>query len=150
MINIEHEDPIIRAYILFGQTSMVAKKYTDAYFYKKTGLSGIKFIVLQTLANNKGTMTPSKIAQWVYKERHNITTLVNRMSRDGLVVAKRSSKDRRSVNITLTDKGREVLMQAMPVAREIVDQVMSSITDRDTLLLEKLLRGLNKDTRTAS
>jgi len=68
------------------------------------------------------------------------------MKKEGLVVAKHSRKDRRSVNITLTDKGREVLMQAMPVAREVVDQVMSPITDYDTLLLEKLLRGLRQNT----
>ncbi len=145
MINVEHEDPIIRAYILFGQTSMVAQKYTDACFYKETGLSGIKFIVLQTLARNKRTMMPSQIAQWTYRERHDITTLVDRMSREGLVVAKRSSKDRRSVNITLTDKGREVLNQARPVAREITNQMMSSISEGDALQLEKLLVVLRQN-----
>jgi DNA-binding MarR family transcriptional regulator len=90
-------------------------------------------------------MTPSKIAQWTYKERHNITTLVNRMSREGLVVAKRSRKDRRSVNITLTDKGREVLNQARPVAREIVNQMMSSISEGDALQIEKLLVVLRQN-----
>lgn len=33
-------------------------------------------------------------------------------------------------------------MQAMPVAREIVDQVMSSISEDDALLLEKSLMVL--------
>jgi len=67
------------------------------------------------------------------------------MKRDGLVVAERNPKDRRFVSVSLTDKGREVLMQAMLVAREIVDQVMSSISVDDALLLEKSLRTLRQN-----
>jgi DNA-binding MarR family transcriptional regulator len=53
--------------------------------------------------------------------------------------------NRRFVNVSLTYKGREVLMQAMLVAREIVDQVMSSVGENDALLLEKSLRTLRQN-----
>lgn len=68
------------------------------------------------------------------------------MKREGLVTAERNNRDKRFVNITLTDKGREVLGQTMPVAREIVNQVMSSTTEGDAILLEKLLRVLRQNT----
>ena len=71
--------------------------------------------------------------------------LVNRMRQDGLVAAERNSNNKRFVNVTLTDKGREVLRQAMPAAREIVNQVMASIAERDAILLEKLLRVLREN-----
>jgi len=67
------------------------------------------------------------------------------MKQEGLVAAERSSSDKRLVNITITEKGREVLNQAMPVAREIVNQVMSSLTEGDAILLEKLLRALRQN-----
>ena len=54
------------------------------------------------------------------------------------------------MNVSLTDKGREVLMQAMLVAREIVDQVMSSISEDDALLLEKSLRVLRQNAHQGS
>ena len=146
LINIDHEDAVLRTFILFVQTAQAVLKYTDAHLYRGARLSIVKLVVLRALASNNGVMTPSEIAEWTQTERHNITTLIDRMKKEGLVVAKHSRKDRRSVNITLTEKGREVLMQVMPVAREIVDQVMSSITDHDTLLLEKLLRGLRQNT----
>lgn len=57
----------------------------------------------------------------------------------------RNSSDKRFVNIILIDKGQEVLRQTMPVAREIVNQVMASITERDAILLEKLLRVLREN-----
>ena len=145
MIDVDHDDTILRAFILFVQTGQAVLKYADAHLYRKARLSTIKLIVLQALAGNNGVMSPSEIAEWTQTERHNITALVGRMRQDGLVIAERNSRDKRVVNIKLTDKGREVVMQAMPVAREIVDNVMSSITEQDAALLEKRLRVLRQN-----
>ena len=128
MIDIDNKDSTLRAFILFVQTGQAVMKYADAHLYRKTRLSTIKLIVLRALDSNNGVMPPSKIAEWTQTERHNITALVGRMRQDGLVVAERNSSDKRFVNIKLTDKGREVLTQAMLVAEEIVNNIMSSIT----------------------
>jgi len=90
-------------------------------------------------------MMPSKIAEWTDTERHNITAVINRMSQDGLVVTERNSSNKRLVNIILTDKGKKVLTQAMPVARDVVNQVMFSITEGDAAQLEKPLRVLRQN-----
>jgi DNA-binding MarR family transcriptional regulator len=145
LIDVDHEDTIIRSFIMFMQTAYAILKYADAHLYRKARLSISKLIVLRVLASNKKVMTPSEIAKWTQTERHNITTLIERMKRDGLIRTERNPRDRRFVNVSLTDKGREVLMQAMPVAREIVDQVMSSISEDDALLLEKWLRVLRQN-----
>lgn len=145
MIDVDHEDTIIRSFILFVQTAYAVLKYADAHLYRKGRLSISKLIVLRALASNKEVMTLSDIADWTQTERHSITTLMERMKRDGLIRTERNPKDRRFVNVSLTDKGREVLMQAMPVAREIVDQVMSSVDEDDALLLEKSLRVLRQN-----
>ena len=134
MINIDHDDTTVRILMLFVQTAHAVLKYADAYFYRKARLSVIKHMVLQALANNGGTMTPSEIAEWTLRERHNITTLADRLKKDGLVRVIRNKKDRRAVNITLTDKGREVLSQSTLAAREIVDQVMLSISEGEAVL----------------
>jgi len=144
LVDVALEDTIQRTFILFVQTADAVLKYADASFYK-AGLSVIKFVVLQLLAVKGGAMTPSEIARWTLRERHNITTLVNRLERDGLVRAERNSRDRRCVDVTLTDRGREVLSQATPVATEIVNQVMSSIGEDDTVLCEKWLRILRQN-----
>jgi hypothetical protein len=64
----------------------------------------------------------------------------------GLVTAERNtSGNKRFVNGNLTDQGRELLGHAMPVAKEIVDQVMLSITGGDGALLEEKLRILRQN-----
>ena len=90
-------------------------------------------------------MRPSEIAEWTQTERHNITTLIDRMRQEGFITTERSTSDKRHVNVTLTDKGREVLSQAMPVAREVIDQVMSSVTESDAAQMEKSLSVLRQN-----
>ena len=145
LIDVNLEDTVLRTFILFVQTARAVLKYTDAHLYRKTRLSTIKLIVLRALASNGGVMRPSEIAEWTQTERHNITALIDRMRQEGLIEAERSTSDKRHVNVILTDKGREVLSQAMPVAREIVNQVMSSISEGDAVLLEKSLGVLRQN-----
>ena len=145
LIDVNHDDTILRTFILFVQTARSVLKYSDADLSRKARLSTIKFIVLRVLANNNRAMTPSEIAEWTQTEPHNITTLIDRMRRDGLVTAERNTSDKRLVNITLTDKGREALNRTMPVAKEIVDRVMLSIDEGDVALLEKYLQTLRQN-----
>ncbi len=144
-IDVNLDDIILRTFIMFVQTAHTVLKYADAHFYRKAGLSAIKFIVLRGLAFHGGSMRPSEIAEWTYREPHNITTLVDRLKRDGLVRTRRSSKDRRVMTVTLTDKGRHVLSEATPVAWEIVKEVMRSFSEDDAVLLEKQLRVLRQN-----
>ena len=120
-------------------------KYADAHLYRKARLSISKLIVMRALATNKGITTPSELAKWTQTERHNVTTLIERMKRDGLIRTERNPRDRRRVNVSQTNKGQKVLTQAMLAAREIVNQVMSSIGEDDALLLEKSLRTLRQN-----
>lgn len=145
MIEVNHEDATLRTFILFVQSAQSVLKYADSAFYRKAKLSVIKFIVLQALATNGGTTTPSELAKWTSTERHSITTLVDRLMRDELVTVGHNSRDKRFVNVTLTDKGVKALDVAKLVAREIVNQVMQSITEGDALQLEKLLKVLRQN-----
>lgn len=145
LINVDHDDNILRTFILFVQTAQAILKYADAHLYRKARLSIIKLVALQVLASSNRAMTPSELAEWTFTERHNITALVDRMRRGGLVTTEPNSSDRRLVNITVTDRGREVLSQAMPVARKIVNNVMSSLTEADAALLEKELGVLRQN-----
>ena len=145
LIDVDHDDIILRTFILFVQTADTVLKYADTHFYRESRLSVIKFMVLRILAANGGTMIPSEIAEWTFRERHNITTLVERLQQDGLVTTERNSSDKRFVNVTLTAKGRKVLKQAMPVATEIINKVMLSISEGDAIPLENSLRVLRQN-----
>ncbi len=145
MKRVHHDDTILRTFIFFVQTAHTTLKYANTYFLKKTKLSITKYMMLQILAFNGGTMKPSEIADWTSKERHNVTTLTRRMEQEDLVKVKRNERDKRFVDISLTDKGRQVLAQTTPAAQEIVDHVMLSISENDAVRLEKILEIMKRN-----
>ena len=145
IIEIWSDDTILRTFILFFQTARAVLKYADTYLYRKMRFSVVKLIVLQALANHNGVMKPSEIAKWTQTERHNITALIDRLRREGLIKVERNIRDKRTVNIIMTQKGRKILSQAIPVAKEVVDQVMLSIVESDAALLEKLVKVLRQN-----
>jgi len=143
---IPHRETIGRTLMLLTQTARLISKYIDAYFYKKAGLSFTKFLVLKTFASQNRVMTPTQIARWTQTELHNVTTLVARLKKEDLVSTGRSDIDKRNINVYLTDKGRMVLNRAMPVARELIDRIMSSITETDAIKLGQMVEVLRDNT----
>ena len=146
LIEINEEDPILRTFILFEQTARIVTKYQDTHMNKKTGLSDVNLIVLMAFFYDPSiSITPSQIAQWTDTDPHNVTTLVNRMKRDGLLATKRDENDKRCVIITITKKGYETLLNSMPAAQEVIDRLFSSISREDALTLENILKVIRRN-----
>ena len=133
-----------RVFILFIQAAEIALKCSEAV-YNKAGLSLVKMMVLQFLQKHGGTLTPTEIANLTLREKHDITTLIRRMERAQLITSKRSEKDNRSIDITITDKGKRAIVDTLPVARSIYKHLMSSIPDSAYGDFEQSLRTLRQN-----
>ena len=90
----------------------------------------IRFNIMSTLFKNGGEMTPSEIAESVFREKNSITAAINTMERQGVVRREPSPNDRRSVKVVITDKGWKEANRLSPIAQEISREVLSSI-DKD-------------------
>lgn len=75
---------------------------------KDTGLTTSQLLVMQSIGELENP-TPSAIAKKVVLSQATVTNLVDRLERNQLVKRERSSKDKRTVNVSLTDKGVEIL-----------------------------------------
>jgi DNA-binding MarR family transcriptional regulator len=145
MINVDKGNPVSDSFNLFIEAAITTQKYADSTFYRRAGISIPKYSFLKILSTAEHAVTPSEIARKTFRERHDITTLMQRMKRDGLVDITPSTTDRRSVIITLTEKGREKLDQAEPVAEEIINQVMSKIGKTNMASMNKILNTLKQN-----
>ncbi len=56
----------------------------------------------------------TELSYFLGLEKHSITSLVNSLSKRGLVKRQRSRKDRRVINLKLTGKGRELAVEIHP------------------------------------
>jgi DNA-binding MarR family transcriptional regulator len=103
------------------------------------------FGVLYALRDGK-SLSPTELRRYVFTGLSNLTTLIDRMERDGLVQRQRDQEDRRKVYIQLTEKGEQVWEKVAPLHYEMIEQMMSALTEEEladlTHLLGVLWKGL--------
>ena len=92
----------------------------------------IRFHIMSTLFKNGGEMTPSEIAESVFREKNSITAVVNTLERQGVVRREPSADDRRSVKVVITDKGWKEANRLNPIAQELSREALSCI-DKDEI-----------------
>ena len=139
MIQINHEDPIHRTFMLFMQISQAVYKFSDRYFYRNNRMTTATFVALKVLILQGGTMSHTELAKWTNTKRHNVTSLVDRMNKEQLVTTKRSKTDRRFVYVSITNKGRKTFEQNNPIALSIMEQLMRGIKGNNAREFERLL-----------
>lgn len=135
----KNEEIEVQALVLFINTARAVLKYMDSYFYRKARLSLVKFIVLQALLIKERALSLTDLAVFTNTERHNITTLVERLRKDGLVTTQRSKVDKRVIHVELTGKGAELVQKAFPLARDIVRQIVPPVDNADMAAFMKQL-----------
>src|SRR4030042_6216817 len=71
---------------------------------KRHEASLIRFNIMSTLFKNGGEMTPSEIAENVFREKNSITAVINTLERQGVVRRGPSPADGASVEVFITEK----------------------------------------------
>ena len=146
---IDNNDAVLRALITFMETAKVALKYADMVLYREARLSVSKLAVLVALTQSDDGMSPSELSKWTRTERHNVTTLIRRMKKDGLITSERDNNNGRRVRVTLQKQGREVLIKIKPAMLKMVKDIMLSVTEADAVLLETTMNILMKNIHNA-
>jgi DNA-binding MarR family transcriptional regulator len=89
---------------------------------KKTGLTTPQLVIIQAVGDLKDP-TVSDIAKAVSLSLATVTTILNRLERNGIVNRARSSVDRRRVIVTLTEEGKGLKSSApKPLQDSFVDR----------------------------
>ncbi|MDA8826089.1 MarR family winged helix-turn-helix transcriptional regulator [Luminiphilus sp.] len=88
---------------------------------KQTGLTTPQLVIIQTVSALYDP-TVSAIAHAASLSLATVTTILNRLERNGLVMRSRSATDRRRVIVTLTDAGATLCARApRPLQDQFVD-----------------------------
>ncbi len=109
---------------------------------KRHGLTSAQYNVLRILrgAGERG-LHCSGIAERMITAEPDITRLLTRMERLGLLVRSRNGGDRRMVTAIATKRGLELLDQLEMPLRDLQQQQFGLLTDGD---MESLISGLEK------
>ena len=104
----------------------------------------IRFNIMTNLFKNGGEMTPSEIAESVFREKNSITAALNTLEGEGVLRRERSTDDRRSVKVIITDKGWEVANRLSPIAQELSREALSCLDKDQTESLVENMRVIRE------
>ena len=124
----------------------VLERYLEVQL-KQHDVSITRFNIMSTLYKNGGEMTPSEIAENVFREKNSVTAVINTMERQGVVRREPSSEDRRSVKVVITDKGWKEVNRLSPIVQELSRDALSCMKREQVETLTGIMRTL-RDTLT--
>jgi DNA-binding MarR family transcriptional regulator len=128
----------ISAYVTLQRTNDAIHRHTSTKL-AKWGLSVPKYGVMMQLYDHE-SIALSEIGNLIFRCNSNMTTLIGRMERDGLVEEISSDRDRRVKKIRLTKKGRRVAPKVIGEYRKFLHQMMSeSLSPNEQRVLIDLL-----------
>ena len=108
-----------------------------------------RFDVLAQLDRNVLGLTMGELSGRLMVSNGNITGLIDRLVTEGLVARANRPEDRRTVRVTLTDKGRESFRRMTPEHAGWIDGLLAGLDRQDKTTLYELLAKLKASTAEA-
>ena len=144
MLDLQQDvDPILETFVFLSPESRRATKDVA----REHGLTGPQVTVLKLL-EGVGDLSLSELSERIQARNSTITGIVDRMQRDGLVVRRRSERDRRVIEIVLTPRGQE-LARAIPVQpMQMFASALRSLPREDREALRRILPAMSDHVRT--
>jgi DNA-binding MarR family transcriptional regulator len=109
------------------------------------GLTHAQYVLLSTLFGlERAGRTPSQreLADETGLEALYVSKLARALDTDGLIERTRDAADTRTVRLTLTDRGREVVRPAITTVRGVLDRLLDPLGGRDGKRTETFVREL--------
>lgn len=103
------------------------------------GLTYTQYIAMLALWEHK-KLTISQLGKMLYLDSGTLTPMLKKMEQAGLIVRKRSLKDERNVEVSLSKKGAALRAKAEGIPEQMSQYVRLSAND--TLMLYNLLHRL--------
>ncbi|RRO19884.1 MarR family transcriptional regulator [Saccharopolyspora rhizosphaerae] len=102
-------------------------------------LSRMEFEVLSALRRAGGGLRPSQLTKETLSSGAATTKRLARLEEEGLITRSTSARDRREVDVRLTDRGRSVIDRAFPAQLERERALLGPLSDDEVAQLGELL-----------
>lgn len=104
--------------------------------------------VLEIL-NFQGDMNMTELSNTVWKQNANITKIVDKLEKRQLAVRKAVEGDRRANLVSITNKGKQLFEEVIPIVFEVYEDVVSCITEEEEAItlntLKKIITHLSEN-----
>jgi DNA-binding MarR family transcriptional regulator len=97
------------------------------------GLTHSQYLVMVTLWGTDEPMSVKQLSRLLMLEAPTVSPLLKRMEAAGLLERRRDSADERSLQVSLTDRGRDLREDARGVPAAIIERLGMTIQDLENL-----------------
>ena len=94
------------------------------------------------MLHEKGDTSQNHLGQMVAMDAATIKGVIDRLKARGLVSVDKDKSDRRRLIVRLSSEGKRAVQELLPLAREITDETISPLTQRETETLSRLLNKI--------
>ncbi|MFE3636060.1 MarR family winged helix-turn-helix transcriptional regulator [Streptomyces cellostaticus] len=140
-----------RAMEVFGRIHRLSRAMGDLMekAYEPYGVSGGEFDVLATLrrSGEPFTLSPRQLSATLMLTTGGMTGRLDKLERAGLLRRSPDPHDRRALQVTLTERGRDVVDRAVGAGLDVQTEALSHLNDQQAGQLADLLRELLSGTR---
>ncbi|MDQ0089720.1 MarR family 2-MHQ and catechol resistance regulon transcriptional repressor [Paenibacillus anaericanus] len=110
---------------------------------RQYGLTRTEFGVLELLYH-KGSQPIQQICGKVLMSSGNITYVVDKLEKKGLVARRASTEDRRLIYAEITNQGEQFIEEVFPKHTEVIEQAMAGLSPEEKSVAAQLLKKLGK------
>ena len=115
-----------------SEFNSIIKESDDIYrcAAKLSGLSDCAFWILYTLRADGEAVTQSEICSIIYQPKQTVNSALKKLEQDGILQLTEMT-DRRSKQLSLTDKGRRLAEQTVDRVIAAEQKALSGLTDKE-------------------
>ncbi len=135
----------MKSWLLIHQSSRLLGKSEKAVL-AKIGLTPRKQAVLLAMKNMPGPLTVGNIAYWLDRSPNGISTLVDRMEKDGLISRVRDMPDRRAVRLVVTPKGEERFEEGSRLFQKLFRDIFLEFSEEELQTLSTIMARVRRRT----
>lgn len=102
-------------------------------------LQGESLVLNCLLSHQEGVVHPSDLSRELHLSRPRITAALSALRRKGLITMRRSPTDRRRIQVSITQTGREVIGGRLERMQTYFDKMLSGLGEADARTLIDLI-----------
>jgi DNA-binding MarR family transcriptional regulator len=138
----------LATYFAFMEAASLLHHAVEQQLQAEGGLSYVQFQLLARLADAKGQLTMTELADGVVYSRSGLTHQAGLLEKAGLITRGPSPDDHRSTLVTITDSGRALVARVLPGHIEVTRRLLfAPLTDKDLLALGDMMTRLRDHMR---
>ncbi len=125
--------------MLIGQVHRLStKKFVQNSHNSGLDISMDQWIVLGPIWENEG-ISHKEISEYCLKDKTSVTRIIDTLEKKNLVVRVPDQLDHRVKRVVLSNKGKELFLQAIPIMELTRDELRDGITEQDIESLRSVL-----------